>query len=265
MGDTGYRDQQRTVFGEVAELYDEVRPGYADGVIDEVLGYAALGGRRAVEFGAGTGKATVPFAARGIRLLCLEPDPRMAAVLSRNTAAYEQVRVEVTTFEEWQPPARVGLLYGAACWRWLDPARRCDLVHAALEPGGTLAILGNPHGLVDPQVRAELAEVDARAGIDQLSPHALWDFSTETPNDVDWPEAEVRADGRFADLRSIRFRQRQRYSTAQYVAYLGSFSVYRLLPARAREQAMTEVAAIVEARGGIELDRLSDVLLARAR
>ncbi|MGW5345874.1 hypothetical protein [Streptomyces sp. HUAS TT3] len=39
------------VFGEVAELYDAARPGYADALVAEVLAYAALGGRAALEVG----------------------------------------------------------------------------------------------------------------------------------------------------------------------------------------------------------------------
>ncbi|MFG2235780.1 hypothetical protein ACGFNX_38250 [Streptomyces sp. NPDC048723] len=69
------------VFGEVAELYDAARPGYADALAAEVLAYADPGGRTAVEVGAGTGKATVAFAALGTPVVCIEPDPRMAEVL----------------------------------------------------------------------------------------------------------------------------------------------------------------------------------------
>ena len=67
--------EQRLVFGEVAELYDGARAGYSEAVVDDVLHY--LGGdsraRRALEVGAGTGKATVAFAARGLAIVALEP------------------------------------------------------------------------------------------------------------------------------------------------------------------------------------------------
>ncbi|OKI53684.1 hypothetical protein AMK15_28620 [Streptomyces sp. MJM1172] len=89
------------VFGEVAELYDAARPGYSNELVADVLTYAALGDRAAVEIGAGTGKATVPFAELGTPLVCLEPDPRMAEVLRRNTARYSGVQVEVDGFESW--------------------------------------------------------------------------------------------------------------------------------------------------------------------
>jgi hypothetical protein len=43
-------------------------------------------GRRALAVGAGTGKATLAFAARGVSILALEPDHAIAAVLSRHVA-----------------------------------------------------------------------------------------------------------------------------------------------------------------------------------
>lgn len=46
------------VFGEVAGEYDRIRPGYPDQLFDDVIAYAALGSRQALEVGAGTGKAT---------------------------------------------------------------------------------------------------------------------------------------------------------------------------------------------------------------
>src|SRR5690349_1659884 len=59
--------ERRLVFGEAADLYDRHRPAYPEQLIDELVGVAGLDGRRAVlEVGAGTGKATLMFAARGI-------------------------------------------------------------------------------------------------------------------------------------------------------------------------------------------------------
>jgi len=43
------------VFGEVADVYDAARPGYADALISHLLAYADLRDGAAVEVGAGTG------------------------------------------------------------------------------------------------------------------------------------------------------------------------------------------------------------------
>ncbi|MFE2151812.1 class I SAM-dependent methyltransferase [Streptomyces lavendulae] len=257
------------VFGEVAELYDASRPGYADALVARVLEYAEPGERPALEVGAGTGKATVPFAEAGTTLVCVEPDPRMAEVLRRNTARFPRVRVEAAGFEDWpRDGRRFALLYAATSWHWLDPARRRDLVREALDPGGALALFWNPHGVRDPALHGALAEVDARHGITG-TPHgvlascygrAAGDWAG-TPG---WPAAEFRADGGFTDLREVRFREDRYYGTDRYLGYLASLSRYRVLAPDHRERVLDDTAGVLDAHGGgIAMELFSDLLLAR--
>ncbi|GAA2795865.1 class I SAM-dependent methyltransferase [Kitasatospora sp. CM 4170] len=256
------------VFGEAARLYDAGRPAYADALVSEVLAYADLGEGAALEVGAGTGKATALFAARGVPLTCVEPDPRMAEVLRCNTARFPRVQVEVGGFEEWEPDGRrFGLLFAATSWHWVDPRRRWDAVHAALRPGGAVALFWNPHGVVDAGLYAELADIDRRHGV-ATSPHNVpassYGVEAGSGEEDFWPEAECRGDGRFTDLRAFRFRQDVHYGTDRYLAFLASVSSYRVLPAERREQALAETARLLDARGGgIDMLHLSDLFLAR--
>jgi ubiquinone/menaquinone biosynthesis C-methylase UbiE len=86
--------QQRLVFGEVAELYDRARAGYPEALIDDVISFAGGDGPslRALEVGAGTGKATMGFATRGLEILALEPSADMAAVARRNCQQFPKAR-----------------------------------------------------------------------------------------------------------------------------------------------------------------------------
>jgi len=259
------------VFGEVAELYDATRPGYPDELVTEVLAYAALGGRAALEVGAGTGKATVPFAASGTALVCVEPDRRMAEVLRRNTASWPGVEVRVGPFEEWRPDGRrFGLVLAATSWHWLDPGRRWDLVHEALVPGGAVALFWNLQGVRDAGLHAALSEVDRRHGMVN-TPHGEPASSFgEVPGDWgaipgSWPEDECRRDGRFTDLRASRFRRNRHYDTDRYVGYLASLSSFRVLPADRRDRILAETARVLDAHGGgIDMGHLSDLFLARS-
>jgi len=55
-------ERRRLSFGGVAELYDRSRPSYPPALVDDVLEFAGVGpgeADRALEVGAGTGKATV--------------------------------------------------------------------------------------------------------------------------------------------------------------------------------------------------------------
>lgn len=62
---------------------------------------AATAPERMLEVGVGTGKATVPFAATGVSLLGLEPDPAMAALAARNCAGCPNVAIVTSSFEDW--------------------------------------------------------------------------------------------------------------------------------------------------------------------
>src|SRR5262245_47475331 len=89
------------VFGEVADVYDRVRPPYPDALFDDVLAYLGADGR-ALEVGAGTGRATEVFARRGLPIVAIEPDDAMADVLAANVAGHPGVEIVRSTFEDYR-------------------------------------------------------------------------------------------------------------------------------------------------------------------
>ncbi|WP_414169340.1 class I SAM-dependent methyltransferase [Streptoverticillium reticulum] len=125
----GPQSARRRSFGEVAEAYDAARPDYPDQLVAGVVEFADLREAPALEVGAGTGKATRAFAVHGLTMTCIEPDQRMAGVLSRTCAGLPGVTVETGEFETRQPDHRYGLLFSGQAWHWpstalvlLDPA-----------------------------------------------------------------------------------------------------------------------------------------------
>src|ERR1700758_672913 len=128
-------EARRLSFGGVADLYDRARPSYPSALVDDVLEYAGVApgeAARAVEVGAGTGKATVLFAARGLDIVALEPSAEMAAVARRNFAGYTNVRVAETEFERWAPEHEFRLVFSAQAWHWIAPEVRYVAARAAL-------------------------------------------------------------------------------------------------------------------------------------
>lgn len=132
-----------TVFGGDAEGYDAARPTYPPPVIDRLVDHRPA---TAVDVGCGTGLAARLVAARGVRVLGVEPDERMAHVARRHG-----IDVQVSTVESWSPVA-CDLLYAAQAWHWVEPFRAADAAAAAVRSGGRWAAFWNHED--DPEVTA---------------------------------------------------------------------------------------------------------------
>ncbi|MGO9198805.1 MAG: hypothetical protein ACLQK4_16965 [Acidimicrobiales bacterium] len=153
------------MFGEVAEVYDRVRPSYPVELFEIIFSYAGLTPgvpSRLCESGAGTGKASLVAGAVAAvsrwSLTCVEPDPAMAAVLGHNLASVAGLdySIVVSGLEDFandvdsHPPGaqRFALLFAAQSWHWVSPESRALHAAALLADGGTLALIWNvarPH------------------------------------------------------------------------------------------------------------------------
>ncbi|MGA7835313.1 MAG: class I SAM-dependent methyltransferase [Acidimicrobiales bacterium] len=257
--------ERRDVFGEAVEQYANARPGYPEEMVDDVLSYGDPTAD-VLEVGAGTGKATVAFAARGVSLTCLEPDPRMAARLEVECATYPNVAIVVARLENWFVPRRYDVLVAAQSWHWVDPARRWDLAHDAVRTGGTIALFWNKYIVAKDDTRAVLADIDRCYHVDSGSPNGVTSrvYPDEITLDEGWPAYGLASDARFEDLVSRRYRRRQAFSTQRYLDLLASTSSYRMIDESARNALMDEVGAVVEHDGGeVELALVTDLFLGR--
>ena len=152
----------------MADLYDHARPSYPSALVDDVIDYAGAAGdgtARALEIGAGTGKATALLAARGLDVLAIEPSAEMAQIARRNLAGYDNVTIEQTEFERWRPSGHeYRLLFSGQAWHWIAPDVRYVAARAALEYGGALAVFWNVPDWSVSDLREELGDVYRRHG-----------------------------------------------------------------------------------------------------
>ncbi|WP_160311226.1 class I SAM-dependent methyltransferase [Streptacidiphilus anmyonensis] len=269
--------ERALVFGTTAEAYDAARPTYPQALVDTVLAYAGgasaggavTGSLRAVEFGAGTGKATAVFGGRGLPVLAVEPDPRMAEVLRRKVAALPHVEIEVSCFEQWQPGGRrFDLAYAAQAWHWLDPETRRDRVFDMLAPGGALALFWNLLGIVDPVVHRELAAVDTAYGAGILRVTGLasdFDGEIESTEENGWAGWEFGADERFTDQRSVRLRNGvARRGADSWLAAVATYSGVQIMEPERRAEFLAELRSCLDAHGGfLDIAWFTDLFVAR--
>ncbi|WP_438484702.1 class I SAM-dependent methyltransferase [Streptomyces sp. S186] len=251
-GEPASTRSRRHIFGDDAEQYDTARPGYPPQLTQDVLDFASLAAAEAaLEVGAGTGKATLPFARSGVAVTCVEPDVRMARVLRRRCAELPRVTIEVADFEAWRPARRYGLLYCAQAWHWVDPAVRWARARAALSPGGAIALFWNHWTLDSGELAERLTAAHTRRGI-EVPADTLLDPRPRPahrgPEARQWRDMTAAS---FVDPTHRLYTSVHQRSTSALLDLLTSFGGYRAIPPRPRERLFDEVARIVnEEHGG---------------
>ncbi|SNY48053.1 class I SAM-dependent methyltransferase [Paractinoplanes atraurantiacus] len=250
------------VFGEVAGDYDRVRPSYPAAVFDDVVSYGRAGMHdlRALEVGAGTGRATEGFAARGLPVVAVEPDGAMAEVLARRTARFPGVRIVLGSFEEFRTTEQFSLLFSAEAWHWTAAETRWSRAAELLSGGGALALFWNNERVADSALRASMLRVFARH-----APSVVINDKPVTSQQVwrQWPGDELSGLAEFEDLTSRHYQTRRTMPAADYLGLTQTRSQFRMLPPSVREELL---AALTRLFGdAVPLAVHTTLLLARRR
>jgi SAM-dependent methyltransferase len=229
----------RGIFNEDSELYEAVRPGYSDELVDDLVERGRVSPRDLIlEIGCGTGQLTVPLARRGFRIVCVELGAKLAAVARRNLAEFPEVIVETAAFEAWDPAGRsFDMVVAATAWHWLDPDVRYIKAAAVLDNGGWLVIITTQHVLPEggdlffreiQDVYEAIGEGDGSGG-------------PPLPEDVADLRQEIAASGLFAIVEVRRYVWERVYTADQSLAFLDTYSGHRAMEPAKREQLYREI------------------------
>lgn len=156
-------------FGPHAQRYLAFRPGYPDAPFDLAAARCGAPLDYAVELGAGSGQATGQILKRFGRVLAVEPDPDMAALMAPDRRL--NVRVETA---EAVVLGRPDAVFSCTAFHWMDANVVCRRVAQALRPGGVfLAMSYGLFNLTSPEAVTELVaqemELWNRHKADQLT------------------------------------------------------------------------------------------------
>lgn len=239
--------ERRFTFDAVAQLYDDVRPGYPQPLVDDVILLSGIrSGERILEIGCGTGQATAAFANRGFPILCLEPGPSLAGVARRKLTGFTNVDVVTQTFEAW--PVEAGafsLVICAQAFHWLAPDVRFAKAAAALHASGSLAVFGNAIAFESSPLREALDRAYAEHAPSMAGPPSTpWYAQTESMRTL------FAESGCFGPVTWRRYPWSQTYTATQYVDLLSTYSEHRLLPPAQRESLLDAIRQAIELHGG---------------
>ncbi|MDQ6848519.1 MAG: Rv2175c family DNA-binding protein [Actinomycetota bacterium] len=216
-------------FGTVAANYDRYRPGYPDALIDDLV---AQGPRDVLDVGCGTGKAAVLLAARGLDVLGVEIDERMAEV-----ARSHGIAVEVGDFENWDAAGRqFDLIICGQAWHWVDPNRGVPKAASVLRPRGYIAVFWNYDELDEPVQQA------LDAAYEKHAPELLQSVVAGRNKQSDRPHAAAfEFDSGFGKVSTKHYRWERTFTADEWVGMARTHSDHLML-APDRLKALTVAA-----------------------
>ena len=224
----------RATFNAAAPLYDEVRPGYPEALISDILDLSGIEKCDTIlEVGCGTGKATRPFAERGYAMVCLDIGSDLIAVAKERLKPFPHVSYVETTFEEWTPDRQFNLIISATAFHWVNPKVSYLRAAAALAPHGSLAIFSNRHIKKEDGFFAEVQDLYARYYFRQpVKPHN--------------PPQSLPGISAFQPAIQRVYPWTHTYSSTEYIKLLSTYSDHIALPDRNRRLLFEGVAHLIE-------------------
>jgi SAM-dependent methyltransferase len=252
----------RRTFDRSASDYEAIRPGYPAELFEDIVNASAVPpGGRILEVGCGTGQATLPFAARGYAMLCLDIGEKLVAVAKQKCAPYPQVSFEITSFEEWPPEGRAfDLLISATAFHWIPPEIGYPKAAQALKEAGHLALFWNYH----PEPMTGFFEA-VQPIYRRLTPEWPAPQAGMLEERIKGIEATINSTGLFTPAQIKRYRWRVEYTTAEYLRLLNTYSPHLSLPEERRQRLYQEIGELIESEfhGVVERSYLTVLYMAQ--
>lgn len=233
----------RRTFDRSASDYDAIRPSYPAELFDEIVSTSAIPPEgRILEVGCGTGQATLPFAARGYAMLCLDIGAKLAAIAAQRCAPYPQVSFEIIPFEEWQPEGRAfDLLISATAFHWVPPEIGYPKAAQVLKDAGYIALFWNYHPEPYTGFFERVQSVYQRVVPEWPSPR-----TGAVEERIKAIETTINGTGLFTPAQIKRYEWSLDYTTAEYVRLLNTYSPHLSLPEERRKRLCQEIGELIE-------------------
>jgi ubiquinone/menaquinone biosynthesis C-methylase UbiE len=139
-------------FGSAAAEYERVRPEWPAAAVDRAAALLGLTrGAEVVDLAAGTGKLTRLLAERFARVVAVEPDERMRALLPGAVGGTAE-RIPL-------PDASADAVFVGDAFHWFDAPVALAEIARVLRPRGGLVLLWNDWWETDPPIPEAAAEL----------------------------------------------------------------------------------------------------------
>jgi SAM-dependent methyltransferase len=220
---------RRLTFGANADAYERARPAWPEAVARWLVPDDA---ELVVELGAGTGKLTRAVSALGPRVVAVEPDPRMLAVLHGLDLEGVDGSAEAIPFDD----AAADAVVAGSSLHWFELEQALPEIHRVLRPGGRFAFGWNHRDDRHPAI-ARMGRTVYEAQARLRGPR--W-------RSRDWA-AELTESGFFRDVEHALFEHMHELPREALADHLLSYSGVAALPEDERRRIFGEVAQFLDA------------------
>jgi SAM-dependent methyltransferase len=228
-------------FGRAAEDYERGRPEWSEEVLARAADELALAAdATVVDVAAGTGKLTRLLVDRFARVIAVEPDPEMRAVLERTVSGTE-ARAGTAEALPLADECADAVFVGEA-FHWFDGPAALTEFARVLRPRGALALLWNQWeaGAFDPPLPASVfdrfREIYERSG------------RPGGPKYLEGGWRDAFSGSAFEELRQVEFVRELVLDRAQAISFWLSVSSVASLPAAERAELALELDGVLADR-----------------
>jgi SAM-dependent methyltransferase len=200
----------------------------------------AAGVDNALDVGAGTGIASRQLADRGVDVLALEPDPRMAEL-----AAEKGIRTEIAKFEEWEAAETTfDLVLFAQSFHWVDTNVALPKVRRLLTGRGHMALAWNRVFPVSPS-RSDFAPIYR----DYMEPGSPLVSPTPTATGLDVARVDDVLDKAGFTVCQHIYPREAHYESDEWLDLVFTYSNHLVLPAEKANELRERLAAHIGTAG----------------
>jgi len=243
----------KVIFDQDPELYDEMRPGYPEELIEDILSISKIHqDGRILEIGSGTGQATMPFAKRGYSILCLEIGENLASFATEKFRDYPKVEIKTVSFEEWEPQGEYfDLVISASAFHWIPPEMAYPKVAQVLKDSGCIVVFTHHRPYPYDDFFYKMQKV-------YKSVVPEWEDPTKgktSEDTISSTEEYMNNTGLFEKVTVKRYLWSQEYSAEQHLKLLNTYSDHRNLEEEKRQRLFNELREFIKQEYGGKVTR----------
>ena len=265
----GKNIQDRNHFDEIVATYNRIRPDYPVKLFSDIFDYVGTSDcKKAIEVGAGTGKATKPFLDAGYSVTAIEIGTNMVEFLTKEFLQYKKFEVINAPFEDAMlEKDKYDLIYAATAFHWVKAEIGCPKAFQLLKTGGVFALF---RYYAVPADGGDLYE-EIQAAYEKYYHKPYMRPVRKAKDEYEKPSEIVKGFGfddltrfGFADVTMKLYDSIWTFSANDYMSLLDTYSDHKSLKDSDRMSLCTEIKdAILRHGGKIDIDYVVQLYMGR--